>query len=235
MTSTSNATKFFVVSYTNKVKDYCDKEFFERFNEIATGHLSLVVDNTPGREYFEKLIHLTPYVAHIDIDASNKEGLFQRNVAESVALCREKFLASDADVMVIIESDVIPPADLLERFDKRIQEYLKWIKPGTIGLGDGTLVRWCIWGALGGLYYPGFHDFSLEGIAKTGHVLSGCTAYRRELLEKYPFRYDPANLAAFPDALICHDANQEYSFWNDHDIICKHLHRGDGGRMSCEL
>ena len=222
--STNNAIKFFVVSYTNKVKDYCATEFFKRFNEIATGHMSLVVDNTIGREYFEEIAHLTPYVARVEVPAEPKASQFQRNVAESVQLCREKFLESDADVMVIIESDVIPPADLLTNFSHDIWH-----------LGQCGEFGHKPWGILGGLYYNGFHDYSLDGLEPTGHVLSGCTAYRRELLEKYPFRYDPNNLGPFPDALICLDSMGEYSLWNDHRIVCKHVELQPGCRQSSSL
>lgn len=221
--------KWFVCSYTNAVKSYCDKEFFERFNEIATGHLSLVVDNTPGREYYEKLAHMTPYVAHIDVSPQPKQSLFQRNVTESVQLCRQKFLESDCDVMVIIESDVIPPVDLLQRFEKQIRN-IQFIEVKPSEEHDYMDGLQPLWGILGGLYYAGFHDFSLEGRQRTHHVLSGCTAYRRELLEKYPFRYDPNNLGPFPDAFICADAGGEFSLFNDHDIICKHLEIAPGNR-----
>ncbi len=223
--------RFFVVSYTNRVKDYCEAEFFERFNEIAMGHLTLVVDNTPGREYFEHLVHLTPYVAHIDIDRQPEGSLFQRNVAESVAFCRQKFLESNCDVMVIIESDVLPPVDLLRRFEIDIDN-LSYSEDVDKACGIEPRHKW---GIIGGLYYTGFHDYSLTDCQRTGHVLSGCTAYRRELVEKYPFRYDPANLGAFPDALICADAGGEYELFNDHNIICKHLELQPGCRQSSSL
>lgn len=221
-TSTKNATKFFVVSYTNKVKNYCEVEFFKRFNEIALGHLSLVVDNTPGRDYFEHIVHLTPYVAHIDVDREPVGSLFQRNVALSAEFCRQKFLESGADVMVIIESDVIPPGSLLSELDKTITH---------LGHSEGNRP----WGIIGGLYYPGFHDFSLDGLHETQHVLSGCTAYRRSLLEEHPFRYDPNNLAAFSDAFMSMDAGAKYTLWNDHSIICRHLAMPNGARQTSLL
>lgn len=216
-------TKFFVVSYTNVVKDYCDKQFFKRFNDVATGHLSLVVDNTPGRKYFDRICKLTPYAAHIDIPQEPKGSLFQRNVTNSVQFCREKFLESDCDVMVVLESDVIPPVDLLKCFAERIYN-LEHVEQGLLP-----------WGAIGGLYYKGFHDFSLEGLHEVGHVLSGCTVYSKALLTKYPFRFDPGNLTAFPDALICADAGGEFSLWNDHDIYCEHLEIQPGCRQSSSL
>lgn len=222
MKSIKYGTKFFVCVYTHATKDYCSAEFFKRFNDIAVGQLSLAVDNTPHRSYFDKLAELTPYVMHIDVEREPVGSLFQRNVAESVEACRKKFLESEADVMVIIESDVIPPVGLLQELDKTIN-YLEH--------SDHPLP----WGIIGGLYYPGFHDFSKEGLHQTHHVLSGCTAYKRELLEKHPFRYDPENLGAFPDAIICFDSKDEFSMWNDHSIVCQHLHRGDGGRMLTEL
>jgi hypothetical protein len=196
------------------------------------GTQSLVVDNSPGDEYFNKLTKMVNgYVAHVDVPRDPVESLFHRNVTTSVEFCRQSFLASDADVMVIIESDVIPPVDLLERFAVDI-EHLSQSRSMQTYEGERAMKPW---GILGGLYYPGFHDYIIKGLVGAHHVLSGCTAYSRELLQKYAFRYDPTNLGPFPDAIICHDAGGEFSFWNDHGIVCDHLHRGDGGRMSCLL
>lgn len=210
--------KFFVVSYTNRVKRYCEKEFIERFNEISQGHQSLIIDNTPGREYFEHLSQITPYVAHIDVPELPVESLFQRNVTDSVNLCRNAFLQSDCDVMVTIESDVIPPVNLIELFENDIIHLQQFAGKE--------------WGILGGLYYNSFHDYSLTGLQETHHVLSGCTAYSRKLLEKFPFRYNPQDLGPFPDAIMSFDAGKEFSLWNDHEIYCKHLEVSPGCRQS---
>lgn len=205
--------KYFLCTYTNKVKRYCDEVFFERFNSF--GKESIAVDNTIGLEYYERLKTLTANVEHIDIEEQPKETQFQRNVAESANVCRDAFLKTDCDLMLIIESDVLPPVGLISMMDRAITKLPK------------------SYSALGALYYTGFHDYTKEGIHKTHHCLSGCTAYKRDFIEKFPFRWSYDNLGAFPDAWAAVDAGDNgYTQWNDHDIRCEHLSNGVYGRYS---
>lgn len=235
---------YFIAIYTNAVKDYCDKEFFERIRDLSNGNQIHVIDNTSniiisGRRnrikttildshvYFEKLKQLCNSekfnVYHIDVPIEPKISQMHRNIAQSANFIRDIFLKTNLKKFLIIESDVIPPVDLLNRFDKDIETL-----PSD-------------WGMLGALYYDpaicnlGFHRRDIKGLQRKQHVLSGCTVYKRELIEKYPFRYDEKQLNAFPDAFIAMDSNKEYSLWDDHDIICGHLSASNGIRMSKPL
>lgn len=223
---------FFIAVYTNEVKDYCDEEFFKRILELKGNNYLGIVDNSKNEKYMKKLRTLAPTAAirHIDVDPEPRISRFQRNVAESVNMLRDDFLRLNKDYFLIIESDVLPPTSLIHMLDKSIK-YLDNLIPGTIIDGD-TKDYQGPWGAIGGIYYKGFHDYTLHGLKRTGHVLSGCTVYKRELIEKYPFRYDPENLGQFPDALISYDSRNEYSLWDDHNILCEHLHTEHGARMS---
>jgi hypothetical protein len=207
--------KYFIAIYTNEVKDYAVKQFFTPLAEFTIGG---VVDNSINKKYCEKLKKITKLpVYHLDIPYEPRNTLFQRNVAESVSFLRKKFLNSGCEYFLILESDVIITPDFLEKLDKSIQK-----------LPDG-------WGALGCLYYTGFHNYDLEGLHKTHHVLSGATAYKREAVEKYPFRRSIDDLGAFPDAWWSVDAGKEYSLWNDHDIKLEHLHHTNKTRYSKNL
>ena len=217
---------YFIAVYTNEVKDYCDELFFSNLLALKGKNYLGIVDNTIKAGYDKKLRKLAPTAAikKLMVPKEPKISQFQRNVCESVNALRDDFLALDKPYFLTIESDVIPPVTLLESFDKSIEQ---------LNLTDTVAVK--KWGALGALYYGGLHDPELEGLHRTHHVLSGCTVYRRELIEKYPFRYDPDLLGAFPDALICHDAGKEYTFWNNHDIVCSHEHTAHGTRISKAL
>ena len=208
--------------YTNEVKDYCDKDFIDNVYKISQGKDVVLIDNSTNINYYKKLLRLTDEyhnitVHHIDIDYEPKKTLFHRNVTTSVLFLRDLFLKGDYDYLFIIESDVFPPENVIDTFDKNIK------------------VLDSDWGILGGLYYVGFHNYSLKGLQKTHHVLSGCSLYKRELIEKYPFRYDEKDLGPFPDALICFDSGKEYSLWNNHDVICEHRHNQNGTRYSKPL
>ncbi len=217
---------YFIAVYTNKVKDYCDEVFFTNLYSLSQGEPVYIIDNTSGKNYctaLQKRFLDRNYhnfsVSHLDVPEHPAQSRFQRNVCESVSHLRHLFLTStDIPYFLIIESDVVPPADLLQKFNDAI-DCLNSRNPG--------------WGIIGGLYYPEFHNYTFSttttSLYSTHHCLSGCTVYKRELLEKYPFRYDPANLVPFPDAFICFDSKKEFSFWNDHRIHCRHLHNPVNG------
>lgn len=208
-------SKFFIAIYTNEVKDYAVQAFFAPLAGFTVGG---VVDNSTNKIYHDKLKGFTSLpVYHLDIPYEPKQTLFQRNVAESVQFLREKFLATDCEYFVILESDVIVTPDFLDRLSNSIKKLPK------------------DWGALGCLYYEGFHNYGKAGLQKTIHVLSGATVYRRQAIEKYPFRWSIDNLGAFPDAWWSIDAGKEYSLWDDHAIRFKHLHNTNGTRYSKQL
>lgn len=218
-------SKYFIGVYTNACKDYCDQTFFNQLAEITRRQDAIVsiVDNTDQLkdQYYVRLQQLILYLAPSQwrlsqVAVAPSDHQFHNNVVESVSALRDQFLTGDADYFLIIESDVIPPADLLDRLDKSIAQLPE------------------DWGILGCLYYDGFHDYTKTGIQQTHHALSGCTVYRREVIERYPFRISEENWGAFPDAWICYDVNKDghYKIFNDHDIRCEHLHADNGTRQS---
>lgn len=214
--------KYFIATYTNWCKEYCDEAFFRRLGELQKGSHVCIVDNTSQEafNYTDRLRSLaTGYLQNWELFTmymKHGDHQFHYNVIHSLQVIRDLFLRSDAECLLLIESDVIPPVDLLSRLEGSVAQ-----------LPDN-------WGILGALYYQGFHDYTKTGLQPTGHALSGCTVYRREVIEKYPFRIDPSNWAAFPDAWISYDvcAGGKYSIWNDHNIHCEHLHHEGTSRQS---
>lgn len=221
MQNTEFKNSIFLCTYTSFNKSYCDEQFFKRFNELGIKN-SCIVDNTNNETYYEKLLkrYTKDLCFHINVSTEPKRSVFQRKVYESVNKCREEFLKTNCKYFLIIESDVIPPIDLIDHFEKDIEF-----------LNQAESFSEKSWGILGALYYNGFHNYDLKGLQKTNHVLSGCSLYKRELIEKYPFRYDENNLSPFPDAWICFDSGNEYSLINDHNIICDHLEVSPGNRQ----
>jgi hypothetical protein len=205
--------KYFIAVYTNQVKDYCDDMFFNRLSELYNKNEVHIVDNSKNNEYYLKLKskwgHLENFrFYYLEEPLNPAETLFHRRVTESVLLLRKTFLQTSLLYFMIIESDVIPPADILTRFDNDISILNKKDKN---------------WGVLAALYHRGFDNFKRKNLHRKYHVLSGCTVYKRALIEKYPFRWSLENFKAFPDAWICWDAKHEYKFYNDHNIICGHV------------
>jgi hypothetical protein len=204
----------FIAVYTNECKSYCDELFFNTLlnSNIEQAKVSVIDNSITG--YVNRLKILCnnkAEVNHIDVSRENQRTLFLRNVTESLLKLREQFLSDSYKYFIILESDVIP-------------KDIKWLNyfMGVIDKAD----------IIGGLYYRGFHSddlFMSDDLVNTHHVLSGCTLYKREIIEKYPFRWDVNNLDVFPDAWMCYDAH-DYRIANYCKIKCDHIHKENGSR-----
>jgi hypothetical protein len=218
--------KYFISIYTHAVKAYCDEAFFRNVHALCRGEPVYIADNSPEEKYYHRLKTLFMsqgyhnfHLFRVRVPSFPAESQFQRNVCDSVNALRDMYLRnSELPYFLILESDVVSPVDLLDRFDRAIDRLAAQPPP---------------WGIIGGLYYQGFHNYHFPlrqtTLERTKHVLSGCTVYKRELIRKYLFRFDPTNLGPFPDAWICNDSGGEYGLWNEHLIRCEHLHNPVNG------
>ena len=199
---------FFIAIYIHECKSYCDEKFFNAlFNsDIGDAHIE-IVDNSKNENYSLKLRHITQKnVTHIKVSRDNEATQFIRNVAESLDVLRTMFLQSNCKYFVTLEADVVPPEKWLH--------YFMEVKH----LGD----------IIGGIYYDGFHGkefFQYDNIIQTVPcILSGCTLYKREIIEKFPFRWSIDNVNAFPDGWMSYDARHAgYRLINYSKIKCQHL------------
>lgn len=204
----------FIAIYTNECKSYCDELFFNTLLNSNIGQAKVSVMDNSITDYVNRLKTICNNKAeinHVDVSRENQRTLFLRNVTESLLKLREHFLSDSYKYFIILESDVIP-------------KDIKWLNyfMGVIDKAD----------IIGGLYYRGFHSddlFMSDDLVNTHHVLSGCTLYKREIIEKYPFRWDANNLDVFPDAWICYDAH-DYRIANYCKIKCDHIHKENGSR-----
>lgn len=224
-----NSREYFIAVYTNQCKDYCDELFFNNLKQLAKEATICIVDNSNDNgKYFVRIRELmghTPNVIyhHVVIPQEPKRTQFLRNVCESVNKCREEFLKTMCTKFLVIESDVIPPVDLLDKFDATIN-FLNIFYPRE----DMD------WGAIGGTYYEGWHDFAnKKGVCPTHHLLSGCTLYKRDCIKEIPFRWELDNINAFPDAYMSVDIQvYGYALYDDYNIKCEHLCMESGARQS---
>lgn len=225
--------KFFICTYTNRVKSYCDEAFFNNLAAIANDNPVMVVDNTHDTgEYAAKIKKLIPTACVERIKCPPGNWQFHRNVAESANTCRESFLKSDCDHMLIVESDVFPPVDLLERLEEDIILLEKRRK--FTFTSQGITPKPNQWGIIGAIYHISHHDFNVHGmqlITGQGTALSGCSLHNRELMKKVTFRWDVNLSVAFPDAFMSHDSSKMgFTNWNDHNIRCYHAEKSPGDR-----
>lgn len=205
-----NYKDYFIAIYSHECKAYCDEKFYGALFDSKIGDATIeIVDNSIDADYSEKLKELTKLdVKHIKVSRDEPSTQFLRNVAESLSYLRKLFLDTECKYFVTLETDVIVPEDWLHSFDE---------------VKDKADI-------IGGIYYAGFHSEELftnrNLFVETDHVLSGCTMYKREVIEKIPFRWSIENLGAFPDAWICYDAvrnGNKFRLANCSKVICDHL------------
>lgn len=222
-------SEFFIAVYTNECKSYCDERFYKRLREITDGRDCQVhiVDNSLDESYFKKLQKMMieleftcpVKVEHTKVSRDDSRTLFLRNVTDSLKILQDAFLKSDNQFFLILESDVYPKNDdLLECF-------LEVSRQADI---------------IGGIYYSGFQtpeDFQPESksLIKKAHILSGCTLYKRKVLERFKFRWSYDNLGAFPDAWMSHDAGKCYILADYQKIKCDHMTKPSGSRGQEDL
>jgi hypothetical protein len=211
-------SKCFIALYTNECKSYCDDQFYGTLltSNVDEAEICLV-DNTQKVDYIEKL--KSKYGSrincfHIDVSREDEKTLFLRNVTDSLTLLRDEFLKTDCEYFITLETDVIP------REKNWLNYFMEVVDKADI---------------IGGLYYNGFRgqealfDNTNNNLIPIDHVLSGCALYKREVIEKIPFRWSTDNLGAFPDAWICYDSNRNgnsFKLANYNKIKCDHIEHG---------
>jgi hypothetical protein len=215
-----NYSDFFIAIYTNQCKSYCDQQFFRNLFQSDIGDAQVhIVDNSIDGEYAENLKNLiyplsnNCSITHIAVSRDDVNTLFLRNVTESVSFLRNVFLGTLCKYFITLESDVIPPQNWLQSFND------------VIDCAD----------IIGGIYYTGMHPPDMfiapDKFVYTDLVLSGCTLYKRHIIEKFPFRWDANLIACFPDGWMSADArNAGYKLADYSAIKCQHLHTAEGSR-----
>jgi len=214
-------SKFFIAVYTHEVKSYCDVEFFTNILKFTSKDYALhIVDNTEHEGYANKLKNIcdnlclkVDSITHLNIPPNPHNTNFHRKVRDSVNLLRDKFLESDCEYFLIIESDVITPSNVLEKF-------LDVINKADL---------------IGAIYYRTIHKdewFNPEHCELIStNVFSGCTLYKRNVIEKIAFRIDETDLASFPDSNMSLDANRSgFKTALYTGIKCEHAHSSCGTR-----
>lgn len=202
--------KVFLAIYTNEAKRYCDVDFYENVSTLLYDKVTTcIVDNSKTTDYLERVKGICEGVGinarYKFIEVEDGMHRFQRSVLKSVEYLRKVFLTTDCDYFLIIETDVIPPDGTIRKMVKTMNDNPDY-------------------GAIGCVYYKGIHSFTDEYLVEEGCVFSGCTMYRREMLEDIPFTWNVDNEGCFPDSCMKYDAmNAGWRVGNIRNIHCKHL------------
>jgi len=108
-----NSPKILVAAPTYSGMAYCHDKFTERLRGLSYDNYDiLLVDNSPTREFFKK-INKTPGIDVIYLPIVGISNM------KKVVRCRNKILnyaiENSYDYVLMMDSDVIPPTDIIER------------------------------------------------------------------------------------------------------------------------
>lgn len=161
-------------------------------------------------------------------------------MARDMNMARDIVLGKDYDFMLILEMDMIPHPDIIEKllsYNRDVMSAFYWLDfkdmwhEGRAGWWTPVNYYHFKRTAKTGepiqniIFQPSPKDFYFpSGIREYAHAGFGCTLVSRRVLEKVKFRYDPRQVAQL-DAYFCMDAIK-YGFipTMDTGLICGHNH-----------
>ncbi len=225
--------KVLVGIVTYEGKDYCWDLFFNNLLNLEYPNLEfLIVDNSSSSKYYKELSkRVKKYenfsVARVDRGISSREAQ-----ANSLNYIRDYFLANDFDYFMSIESDLIPPVDIVQRLMSHGKDVIGSIyligfpdsssqppRPclfQTVKQKDGVARTINLDPALG----FGFFGRGVQQIHGCGF---GATLMKKNILEQFKFWYIHDDVIKHSDVLFYMDLhNAGVPVYVDTDLIVPH-------------
>jgi len=224
--------KVLVACPTYKGKDYCVHEWIAHIKDLKYSNYDIfIVDNTNDKGKHAKWMRDTfgiEVVHHF-----NKKAHLAQMMSECNEIIRKKVIDEGYDYLMSIESDVFPPKNIIPK----LMNHNRLIVSGMYQIGfrehkfpilqivepqglnpDGTPhlnIRQMWWSEM--LQF-------IDGTVKPIHGCGiGCTLMRKELLEKFKFRYEK-DIPTHADSWLYLDLqNAGVQAYVDTSILCKHL------------
>jgi hypothetical protein len=150
--------KILVACPNHEIKEYAFQRWIDNVKGLTYPNYDIFVsDNSPNDDFMNRWKDQVPIER---IDTTNMNHLMVKRLNYSYEAIRQKFLASNYDYLMVIESDVIPPSNIIELLLQRGQDG-DWISH-AYPTRDGN----------------GLED-AIQGL--------GCSLLSRRLIEGYDF------------------------------------------------
>lgn len=216
--------------------DYCVDLWVEAVKKIINFSKShkidyLLVDNSKGNEFFEKL-----KLKKVNAIRANHDEDVRERIVNSRNILRDKVLNEGYDYFFSLESDIIPEEDIIERLlshnkkivsayygkgrmlvvqDNETKEIKRVvIEMPVVYLQDGEMLRRAVPNEILG-----------KGLVKVGAFGVGCMLVSNEVLKKIKFRIEKGK-NAFDDLFFCGDAKMAgYDLFLESELRVRHLHK----------
>lgn len=203
---------------------YCIDEYLDAIKNLTYDNYDiLLVDNSKDDEYFNYLKGKVP-VVKLPVYYENA----RERVAESKNLIREKVLNEGYDYFLNLDSDTIPPKDIIERLLKHQKEITTGV---YYKIFDVTLMPQDIKKKMtmpliytkiqGRIHQCTAEEVEFPALMQIYGCGSGCLMVSRDVLKKIKFRFADN---AWDDIKLCDDAEKlNIPVFCDTSVKCMHL------------
>lgn len=189
----------------------------------------LVLDNSENDKYLEE-------IKSLGLNAE-KSPYFERACERVICarnILRDRVLGGDYDYLLILEQDVIPPEDAIERMVAKEREIVSGITfhlfevvvDGEKKLQMRPLIgEWDPSAENGLRFYDTHQTIKAFQNIEVGYCAFGCVLISRRVLEKIRFRYeDMGEWVYWDDYCFCKDVRLlGYKILADLSLKCKHV------------
>jgi hypothetical protein len=226
--------KILIASPTADVKDYCFDKWMENVSKFTYENCELFIcDNSSQRDYYVSLKNkykdfpIKFNIGRVNPSQYDKFNLtFKSILAKSHDRCRQYALENDFDYLLHLETDIFPPADVIERLLDAKQKIVGAMYHIEVGERSSLMVqqREDFGNDLRETY--NLDEFDLNFVdGEVKRVFScglGCVLIHRSILKKVVFRYEEGS-PVHPDSFYYADLDlQQIPVYVDTSIYCHH-------------
>ena len=213
---------------TSDWHEYCIDEFLSTVKNFSYKNYKLLLtDNSKTDSFFKKLkkrnvpIIKTPYLKRA-----------RSRVTRDHNLLRKIALKENYDFLLILDQDVLPPKDAIDRLISHDKGIVYGLYFGHHVLDDGINevmpFAWAFkkgkkghWGKVRYLNPDEYNNSKLVEVAFCG---GGCIMIKSNVLEKIKFRYS-TKIDAWDDRWLGYDAHKnKFEVYLDPTVKCRHLY-----------
>ena len=205
-------------------KNYCFNEYLDSVKSLTYSHYNvLIVDNSNTRKNYKQINANNVNAVYVNPHAKSNI----QYIAESHEVLREETLRGDYDFLLHLESDIFPPANIIEQLLSHQKQVvsacymidlgsdshlmIQEIEPKSDVIKHTTNIK------------DGNDILHLDGTLKKVYAAGlGCCLIHRSILKKIKFRYEK-DTYAHPDTFFALDLHKlQIPQYQDTSILCNH-------------
>ncbi len=235
MKSVKTLKKFKVLVTTphNEVKNYCFDDFLATLTNLTYNNYDiLIADNSKTHDNKKKLTQMNIPCVHIKPKMKSN----QQYIADSQEALRLEAIRGGYDYMLMLESDIFPPLDIIER----LLMHQKQVVGATYFIGEGSQSHLMIQDIeqRGNLVREtinidgGFDFVRMNGkLQKVYNIGFGCLMLHKSVFEKINFHCQ-RGIGAHSDTFFYVDLNSaKIPVFLDTSILCRHENQSWATRL----